>query len=236
MKAMRGIIGRLEKNIDAFLAEADDNRTVFDKTIVDMKKGLAEGKELVATAIAEEARLKKALRDIFNAIHEYEKKIELALHNGKSEIVEKASQQKQLYLERATRLQQQITAQEDIVVHLKMGLREFYEKFQSTMEREESLRNRQKQAETHLQCYEILSRFSRDDENSALGQVERTVEKLEAHVEKATSNQGVSTHAGAQQEEDSLVRKKNVTEHTSHRNTKNVDEALEKLKKDLFRH
>ena len=63
MKRIKEISEQVRENISQFLEAVDGAESSLDKAIVDMKERLAEAKELVATAIAEEQRLNRAYQE-----------------------------------------------------------------------------------------------------------------------------------------------------------------------------
>ena len=60
MKGFKEISEQIRDGITRFIEAVDGTESALDKTIVNMKERLAEAKDLVATAIAEEQRLKRA--------------------------------------------------------------------------------------------------------------------------------------------------------------------------------
>ncbi len=180
MKKLKQISEQIKENIDQFIEAAENNKTPLEKTIVDMKKRIVEAKELVATAIAELQRLKRTHQEAVNTAGIWAKKVDAALHNSNKKRATEARLCEQQYLQRTNDLEQQIHAQEAVVADLKTALSEFYQQFRNTVERAETLSQRQKQAETLAEFYKLLAEFDLSDENIVFRQAEQELKETEA--------------------------------------------------------
>ena len=204
MKKLKQISEQIKENIDQFIEAAENNKTPLEKTINDMKKRIVEAKELVATAIAELQRLKRTHQEAVNTAGIWGKKADAALHNSNKKRATEARQCEQQYLQRANDLEQQIHAQEAVVVDLKTALIEFHQQFRNTAERAETLSQRQKQAETLAEFYKLLAEFDLPDENIVFQQAEQELKETEAKAkmwEKRNRRTQVKTETPAEESE-----------------------------------
>ncbi|MCG9133772.1 PspA/IM30 family protein [Candidatus Poribacteria bacterium] len=217
MKRIKGISEQVRESITQFLEAVEGPESFLNAAIHDMKKRLAEAKELVATAIAEEQRLKRAYQEAVDAAKVWDTKADTAEQEGNQARVSEARQRTQQYMTRADGYKHQIDAQAAVVARLKSALHEFYQQFRDAAEQAEELRQRQKQAETHTELYQVLSDEVANGVSEAL---ERMEQKLKTTEAKAKNLEGKSrqTITRTEMTEDSL----------------NLDQVLAELKDDVL--
>ncbi|MDE0314463.1 MAG: PspA/IM30 family protein [Candidatus Poribacteria bacterium] len=216
MKRLKQISEQIKENIDQFIAAAENNKSPLEeieKTIVDMKKRIAEAKELVATAIAEEQRLRQAYHEAAKTAQVWREKVDATLQEGQTKSVKDAQQ----HLQRAHDLERQIHAQEAVVSDLKTALYEFYQQFRDAAKRAETLSQRQKQAETRAEFYKLLAEFDLPDDNSTFQQAEQKLKETEAEAKMWEERNRRATSQTETPEADS-----------------DLDQALAALKSDIL--
>ncbi len=216
MKRIKEISEQVRENISQFLEAVDGAESSLDKAIVDMKERLAEAKELVATAVAEEQRLKRAYQEAIASAKVWGEKADAALQNRDMARVKDARQRKQQQLDLADTYKRQIVAQEAVVASLKAALHEFYQQFQNAAVRAETLSHRQKQAETRTELHKLIAAA----ENTISTAFEHAEQKLKTAEEKADIS-------GNRERSDATEVEKNV-------NNPNLDQALAELKNDVL--
>ena len=216
MKGLKEISEQIRESITQFLEAAEGTESLVDKTILDMKKRLAEAKDLVATAIAEAQRLKRAYQDAIDTAEIWGKKADNALQKGDHVRASEAQQHKQQHLLLADDYKRQIDNQEAVVVRLKTALHEFYHQFQDAVKRAETLCQRQKQAETRAKLYKLLLDEINDDVSKVFEQAEQKLEATEAEAESWEGKRHRTTE----------------TETTG--DEFNLDQALAELKDDVL--
>ena len=216
MKRIKEISEQVRENISQFLEAVDGAESSLDKAIVDMKERLAEAKELVATAIAEEQRLKHAYQEAIASAKVCGEKADAALQNRDMARVKEARQRKQQQLDIADGYKCQIVAQEAVVVSLKTALHEFYQQFQNAAVRAETLSHRQKQAETRAELHKLIAAA----ENTISTAFEQAEQKLKTAEEKAEIWRN-------RERSDATEVEKNV-------NDSDLDQALAELKNDVL--
>ena len=216
MKRIKEISEQVRENISQFLEAVDGAESSLDKAIVDMKERLAEAKELVATAIAEEQRLKHAYQEAIASAKVCGEKADAALQNRDMARVKEARQRKQQQLDIADGYKCQIVAQEAVVVSLKTALHEFYQQFQNAAVRAETLSHRQKQAETRAELHRLIAAA----ENTISTAFEQAEQKLKTAEEKAEIWRN-------RERSDATEVEKNV-------NDSDLDQALAELKNDVL--
>ena len=216
MKRIKEISEQVRENISQFLEAVDGAESSLDKAIVDMKERLAEAKELVATAVAEEQRLKRAYQEAIATAKVWSEKADAALQNQNMARVKDARQRKQQHLDIADGYKRQIVAQEAVVASLNTALHEFYQQFQNAMVRAETLSHRQKQAETRAELHKLIA-ATENTISTAFEQVERKLKTAEEEAEISGNRD-----------------RSDVTEVEKNVNNSNLDQTLAALKNDVL--
>ena len=216
MKTLKEISEQIRAGIAQFVEEVDSSESVLDKIVIDMKKRIAAGKNLVAGAIAEEERLKQGHQAAVDAAETWAKKADAALENRDITGARAARQHKEQQMQRANDYERQILAQQAVVTSLKTTLIDFYQQFQNIVQRTETLHHHQKQAETRAKLHKLLAEIEPYLSN-ALKQTEQKLKKTEVEAE--------------------LWEKRNrapETQSEANTNSPNLDQALVKLKEDIL--
>ncbi len=216
MKKLKEISEQIRDSITQFVEESDGGGSMLEKTVVEMKKRIAVAKELVAEAIAEKERLKHSHQEAINAVEVWAKKADAALQDGDIAAAREARQRKQQQVQRADDYERQIQTQHAVIDSLKTALNDFYQQFQNTVQRTETLHHHQKQAETRLKLHKLIGEIEPHLSNT-VKQVEEKIKKTEAAAE--------------------LWEKQNRRTETQQKtkgDTFNLDEALAKLKEDIL--
>lgn len=216
MKRLREISEQIQENISQFLEAVDGAESLLDKAVVDMKAQLNEAKDLVAAAIAEEQRLKRAYQEAVDTANVWDEKANAALQNRDITRASEAQQRKRYHLNRADGYKRQIAAQTTVVTSLKTALHEFYQQFQSAAGHAETLSHRQKQAETRAGLYKLIA-AAESTIFTALAQAE---EKLKTAEEKAEIWENRNRRDAADLKKDA--------------DSSNLDQSLAELKRDIL--
>ena len=179
MKGIKEISEQIREEVTRFIEAVDDTEYALDKTIFDMKARLAEAKDLVATAIAEEQRLKRAYQEAMDAAEIWRKKADAAAQVEDLEQANDARQRQLQHLSRADDYKRQMNAQEAVVDRLKTALHDFYHRFRDAVKRAETLYYRQKQTQTRAKLYKLLSDEIDNDVSNAFEQAEQKLKTAE---------------------------------------------------------
>ena len=216
MKKFKEISEQIRESITQFVAEANGAESDLDKTVVDMKKRIAVAKELVAGAIAEKQRLKRTHQEAVDAAAVWTKKADAALQDGDIAAAREARQRKQQQSQRADDYERQIQTQHAVITSLKTALNDFYQQFQNTVQRAETLHHHQKQTKTRLELHKLLGEIE--------PYLSNTFKQAEEKIKK--------TAAAAELWEKRNPRPEIASE--THGAAFNLDEALAKLKEDIL--
>ncbi|RKU31087.1 hypothetical protein C6497_02820 [Candidatus Poribacteria bacterium] len=210
MNRIKQMSEKIREGIDQFFEDIENNESEIDKALSDMKNRIPEGIDLVATAIAEEKRLK----------HEYKELLRIGQISGGNISDDEANADsgwKSEYLRKINELNRQIEEQERVVAELKSDLFDFYQTYQKALKQAKTLSIRQKQAETQAEFYRVLSEFSLPDHKSAFQQAENQVRKTEAQVKMLKQKSRKANSKTKDNESDF-----------------NIDDALDELKRDIL--
>jgi len=183
VKGLKEISEQIREGITQFIEAVDDTESVLDKTILDMKKRLAEAKDVVAASIAEEHRLKRAYQEAMDSAETWGKRADAALQAGDLERASDARQRRQQHLSRADDYKRQVNAQAAVVEPLKTALHDFYHRFRDTVKRAETLCYRQKQTETRAKLYKLLFDEIDNDVAKAFEQAEQKLKATEVEAD-----------------------------------------------------
>ena len=183
MKGFKEISEQVQEGIIRFIEAVEDTESILDKTIVDMKERLAEAKDLVATAIAEEQRLRRAYQEAMDSAEIWGKKADTASQEEDLERARDAQQRQQQHLRRAGDYKRQLDAQQVVVDRLKTALHDFYHQFRDAVKRAETLSHRQKQAETRTKLYKLLFDEIDNDLSETFEQAEQKLKATEAEAD-----------------------------------------------------
>ena len=217
MKGFKEISEQIRDGITRFMEAVDDTEPVLDKTIVNMKERLAEAKDLVATAIAEEQRLKRAYQEAMDSAEICGNKADAASQVEDLERATEARQRQQQHLSRADDYKRQIVTQSAVVEHLKTALHDFYHRFRDAAKRAETLCSRQKQTETRAKLYKLL--FDEID-----NEVSKTFEEAQQKL-KATE---VEADVWEQKIRNTMTKTETTADETD------LDRTLADLKNDIL--
>lgn len=216
MKTLKEISEQIRESINQFLETVDGAESLLETAVVDMKARLDEAKDLVAAAIAEEQRLKRAYQEAVDTANVWSGKADVALQNRDIARASEAQQRKRHHLNVAEGYKHQIAVQATVITSLKTALHEFYRQFQNAAGHAETLSHRQKQAETRTGLYKLIA-AAENAISTALTQAEQ---KLKTTEEKAeiweNRNRRDATHV-----------KKNA-------DSSDLDQSLAELKSDVL--
>ena len=183
MKGFKEISEQIRDGITRFIETVDGTESALDKTIVNMKERLAEAKDLIATAIAEEQRLKRTYQAALDSAEIWGKKADAASQVEDLERADAARQRQQQHLSRADDYKRQMNAQEAVVDRLKTALHDFYHRFRDAVKRAETLCYRQKQTETRAKLYKLLFDEIDNDVSKAFEQAEQKLKATEVEAD-----------------------------------------------------
>lgn len=210
MNKIKKISDKIRERIDQLFEDLEDNENEIDKTLSDMKNRIPEAIDLVATAIAEEKRLKHEYRELLRIDN-------ISDGNISQDEANTNSGWKREYLRKINKLDKQIGEQERVVAELKSDLFNFYQEYQNALKQAKTLSIRQKQAETQVEFYRKLSEFSMPDHKVVFQQAENELKETEAKAKMLKQKN-----------------RKHINRTTDNEEVPNIDDKLDELKRDIL--
>ncbi len=221
MKRLKQISEQIKENINQFIENAEKSESVLEKMITDMKQQIQKAKKLVATAIADEQKLKRAYREAIDAANRCENRVDILLQNNDDQEANELQQQRKKYLQLVHDLEHRILAQETVVAQLKTELLEVYNRFINISNQVDALIQNQEHASTRDEFYKVLAEFEDIELVIDIDQVVQNAEKMAKKAE---------TEAKMWEQRN----QRNMLSTETAQEDFNVDAALAALKKDIL--
>ena len=179
-----GIFDRLARlirsNINDLLSRAEDPEKMLNQLIVDMRGQLAQAKQQVAAAIADEKRLGAQVDEEKNAAGEWEHRAVLAVQGGRDDLAKQALLRHNEHAQGALQLHETWIKHREDTEKLKGSLRQLNDRIEEAKRRKNILIARQKRAEAHRQIQQTMTSI---DDKGAFEAFERMAEQIE-HEER----------------------------------------------------
>ena len=182
-----GIFDRFKRvvksNLNEMISKAENPEKMLNQLIVDMNQQLIESKKSVASAIADEKRLERQVKENLAAGQEWERKAMLAVRAGKDELAKEALVRKQEFDKFAAQYKEQWEAQHDSVEKLKSSLRGLQQKIEEAQRKKNLLVARSRRAEAQKRINETIGGMSDTSAFEAFEQMSKRMDQLEAENE-----------------------------------------------------
>jgi phage shock protein A len=165
------------------ISKAENPEKMLNQLIVDMNQQLIESKKSVASAIADEKKLERQVKENMAAGDEWERKAVLALRAGKEDLAKEALVRKQEFDKIAAQYKEQWTAQHDSVEKLKSALRGLQQKIEEAQRKKNLLVARAKRAEAQRTINQTIGGMADTSAFEAFEQMSKRMDQLEAENE-----------------------------------------------------
>ena len=182
MKKLKHLSERIKENIDLHIELETAKKSTLELAILDMKNRIIVAKNLIATAIAEIERLKRAYRDAINAQENWQKIVDSYMTDADSQKVYETRRNLYQQQQRVNDLEKQIRLKETVVTELKAKLTSYHRQFKTASERAESLAQQQKQAELQAEFYQLFAESDNPDDSDVFKQAEERLKETEAEA------------------------------------------------------
>lgn len=181
-----GIFDKLTRlvrsNINDLIARAENPEKMLTQVIEDMRKQLAQAKQEVATAIADERRLRAQYEQEREQAREWEGRARLAVKEGRDDLARKALMRGQEHADHARELEEQWQAHRDETERLKNSLRQLNSKIEEAKRKKNLLIAKQKRAQAQRRIQDSIQGL---EDKSAFQAFERMAEEIETRERKA---------------------------------------------------
>jgi phage shock protein A len=181
-----GLIDRLSSllrsNINDLISRAEDPEKMLTQILVDMRGQLAKAKQQVATAIADEKRLRDQADAEFRQSHDWEQKAMLAIKEGRDDLAKQALMRQQEHLSHGQQLEQTWEQHRLETEKLKNSLRDLNDKIEEAKRKKNLLVARQRRAQAQKRIAETMSSMSEKSAFDAFARMEERIETNERQL------------------------------------------------------
>ena len=172
----------LRSNINDLISRAEDPEKMLTQILIDMRSQLAKAKQQVATAIADEKRLRDQADAEFKISADWEQKAMLAVREGRDDMAKQALLRQGEHMSHGQQLMQTWESHRQETEKLKNSLRDLNDKIEEAKRKKNILVARARRAEAQQRIQETMSGMS---DKSAFESFERMTEKIEQQERKA---------------------------------------------------
>jgi phage shock protein A len=173
----------VKSNLNDLISKAENPEKMLNQLIVDMSEQLIEAKKSVASAIADEKKLERAMNQNAAQSQEWERKARLALKAGKEDLAREALLRKQEYDTFNDQYSSQWQAQHDSVDKLKSSLRGLQQKIEEAQRKKNLLIARAKRAEAQKRIQSTISSMGDNSAFAAFDRMTAKVDQIEAEAD-----------------------------------------------------
>lgn len=182
-----GIFDRFKRvvksNLNDMISKAENPEKMLNQLIVEMNQNLIESKKSVASAIADEKKLERQIKENLAAGEDWERKAMLAVRAGKEDLAKEALVRKQEFDKIATQYKEQWNVQHESVEKLKSALRGLQQKIEEASRKKNLLVARAKRAEAQRKINETIGGLADTSAFEAFDQMSKRMDQLEAENE-----------------------------------------------------
>ncbi len=182
-----GLLGRISRvfkaKINNALDKAEDPEKLLSQVIIDMNQQLIESKKSVASAIADEKKLERQMRNNQAQARDWEEKARLAVKAGKDDLAKEALVRMQEYNESYKQYKEQWEIQHESVEKLKAALRQLQRKIEEAQRKKNLLIARAKRAKAQKKMQETISSLDDTSAFEVFDKMSEKVDRLEAENE-----------------------------------------------------
>ena len=170
----------VKSNLNDMISKAENPEKMLNQLIVDMNQQLIESKKSVASAIADEKKIERQVKENLAGATEWERKAMLAVRAGKDDLAKEALLRKQELDKTAAEYKEQWEAQHESVEKLKSALRSLQSKIEEASRKKNLLVARAKRAEAQKRINETIGGMSDTSAFEAFEQMSQRMDQLEA--------------------------------------------------------
>ena len=172
----------LRSNINDLISSAENPEKMLNQIIIDMRGQLAKAKQQVATAIADEKRLRDQADAEVKQAEDWERKAMLAVNEGRDDLARQALMRSNEHREHATQLETTWEAHRAETEKLKNSLRDLNDKIEEAKRKKNLLLARQRRAQAQKRIAETMSSLSERSAFEAFARMEEKIEQNERQL------------------------------------------------------
>jgi phage shock protein A len=177
----------LKSNINDLISRAEDPEKMLTQILADMRGQLVKAKQQVASAIADEKRLRDQADAEYKQAQDWERRAMLAVQEGRDDMAKQALVRQGEHLSHGQQLEQTWEAHRLETEKLKNSLRDLNDKIEEAKRKKNLLIARQRRAQAQQRIAETMSSLSEKSAFEAFARMEERIEtnerQIRAHAE-----------------------------------------------------
>jgi len=184
-----GIFDRLSQmlrsNINDLISKAEDPEKMLTQILGDMRSQLAKAKQQVATAIADEKRLRDQADTEYKQAQDWERRAMLAVQENRDDLAKQALVRQAEHTNNGQQLEQTWESHRLETEKLKNSLRDLNDKIEEAKRKKNLLVARQRRAQAQKRIAETMSSLSEKSAFEAFSRMEERIETNERQIKAA---------------------------------------------------
>jgi len=172
----------LRSNINDLISKAEDPEKMLNQIIVDMRSQLVKAKQQVASAIADEKRLRDQADAEYKQAQDWEKRAMLAVQEGRDDLAKQALLRHGGHSSHGQQLEQTWEQHRLETEKLKNSLRDLNDKIEEAKRKKNLLVARQRRAQAQKRIAETMSSLSEKSAFEAFARMEERIEQSERQL------------------------------------------------------
>ena len=172
----------LKSNINDLISKAEDPEKMLTQILVDMRGQLVKAKQQVASAIADEKRLRDQADAEFKQAQDWERRAMLAIQEGRDDLAKQALVRQAEHTGHGEQLQATWEQHRLETEKLKNQLRDLNDKIEEAKRKKNLLIARQRRAQAQQRIAETMSSLSEKSAFEAFARMEERIEQNERQL------------------------------------------------------
>ena len=172
----------LRSNINDLISKAEDPEKMLNQIIVDMRSQLVKAKQQVASAIADEKRLRDQADAEYKQAQDWEKRAMLAVQEGRDDLAKQALLRHGEHTSHGQQLEATWEQHRLETEKLKNSLRDLNDKIEEAKRKKNLLVARQRRAQAQKRIAETMSSMSEKSAFEAFARMEERIEQSERQL------------------------------------------------------
>ena len=172
----------LKSNINDLISRAEDPEKMLTQILADMRGQLVKAKQQVASAIADEKRLRDQTDAEYKQAQDWERRAMLAVQEGRDDMAKQALVRQGEHMSHGQQLEQTWEQHRLETEKLKNSLRDLNDKIEEAKRKKNLLIARQRRAQAQQRIAETMSSLSEKSAFEAFARMEERIETSERQI------------------------------------------------------
>ena len=172
-----------KSNVNLILSNMEDPEKIMDQAVIDMQKDLVKVRQTYSEISAAQRRLQQQKDQLDEVASDWYNRAQLALQRNKDNLARQALTRRQIALDEASAVQQQIDVNGSALDKLYNSMHLLDQKILDAKSKKDQMAARARTAKTTMQVNDMLSGVTGKTSLDAFKRMEQKVEALEAAAE-----------------------------------------------------